>query len=229
MRFAILAALALILPGCASVIDGTSQSISFASNPSGADCEAWRDGKLLTRVTTPNTVTVKKTKHDINVTCKMDGYHESTDYLKSEIQDATWGNILLGGGIGWAIDSASGADNKYREQITLTMVPLQPGEVAKSVINPASQVANTPVVATTEGAALPAEATVETAVEAAPVAEVALASDAVAEPAADTVAEPVDQNASPAAEKNEAAPEPVPVEGDPSPEPVTTDPAAGEM
>lgn len=144
MRLAILAAFALILSGCASVIDGTSQSIGFASNPPGADCEAWRDGKLVARITTPNTVTVKKTKHDINVTCKMDGYHDSTDYLKSEIQDATWGNILLGGGIGWAIDSASGADNKYSEQITLTMVPLQPGEVAKRVVNPSGEAASAP-------------------------------------------------------------------------------------
>jgi len=34
-------------------------------------------------------------------------------------------NIILGGGIGWAIDSASGADNKYESPITITLVPQQ--------------------------------------------------------------------------------------------------------
>ncbi|MGE0424964.1 MAG: SHOCT domain-containing protein, partial [Reyranellaceae bacterium] len=31
--------------------------------------------------------------------------------------------IILGGGIGWAIDSASGADNKYQEVTTVTLTP----------------------------------------------------------------------------------------------------------
>lgn len=44
-------------------------------------------------------------------------------FVKSEIQDATWGNIILGGGIGWAVDSASGADNKYAEYVNISMVP----------------------------------------------------------------------------------------------------------
>ncbi|MFN4088863.1 MAG: hypothetical protein ACK4QW_07435 [Alphaproteobacteria bacterium] len=34
------------------------------------------------------------------------------------------GNIILGGGIGWAIDSASGADNKYTSPVNMTLVPL---------------------------------------------------------------------------------------------------------
>jgi len=34
-----------------------------------------------------------------------------------------FGNIVLGGGIGWAIDSASGADNKYDGVVNVTLVP----------------------------------------------------------------------------------------------------------
>ncbi len=30
-----------------------------------------------------------------------------------------------GGGIGWAIDSASGADNKYTSPVNITLVPLK--------------------------------------------------------------------------------------------------------
>lgn len=38
---------------------------------------------------------------------------------------ATFGNIVLGGGIGWAIDSASGADNKYTSPVNITLVPVK--------------------------------------------------------------------------------------------------------
>lgn len=76
------------------------------------------------RFTTPRTVNVKKTKHDLRVTCSLEGFHQSSAFIKSQIQDSTWGNIVLGGGIGWAVDSARGADNKYAEYVTVTMVPL---------------------------------------------------------------------------------------------------------
>jgi hypothetical protein len=39
------------------------------------------------------------------------------------VAGATFGNIVLGRAIGWAIDSASGADNKYESPVNLTLVP----------------------------------------------------------------------------------------------------------
>ena len=120
----LLAGLALcLLPGCSSILSGTSDTISFDTNPPGADCTLVRDGKVIGNVKTPGGLTVEKTKHDIHVTCKKAGYQDSTGVLSSEIQDETWGNIILGGGVGWLIDSASGADNDYAENITITLVP----------------------------------------------------------------------------------------------------------
>jgi hypothetical protein len=43
--------------------------------------------------------------------------------VSSEFQAATFGNILLGGIIGVAVDAASGAMNKYPEQVSFVMVP----------------------------------------------------------------------------------------------------------
>jgi hypothetical protein len=43
---------------------------------------------------------------------------------KSGAAGATFGNIVLGGGIGWAIDSATGSDNKYDSPVNLSLVPL---------------------------------------------------------------------------------------------------------
>jgi len=109
--------------GCASIIDGTTQEMTFNSAPPGAQCTLHRDGKEFSRLTTPNTVVVKKTKHDIRIECEKEGYEPVVHMVKSEIQGSAWGNIILGGGIGWAIDSASGADNKYQEYINITLTP----------------------------------------------------------------------------------------------------------
>ncbi len=122
--------LALMAAGCSSIIEGTSQTLSFDSNPSGAECTLNRNGMAIGSVRTPGGLTVKKTKHDINLVCHKDGYQDATAFLKSDVAGATAGNIILGGGIGWAIDSASGADNKYNEHTTVTLVPLAAGAAA---------------------------------------------------------------------------------------------------
>jgi hypothetical protein len=115
------------LGACASIVEGTSQTLTFESNPPGADCALVRIDQAIGRVTTPGGVLIQKTKHNINVTCRKEGYQDSTAFLKSEIAEGTFGNIILGGGIGWAIDSASGADNKYQAVTTITLVPILAG------------------------------------------------------------------------------------------------------
>ncbi|MFC7050419.1 hypothetical protein [Emcibacter nanhaiensis] len=115
---------ALSLSGCASVMSGTDQDMTVDSNPKGAECTLTRENRVLATVTTPETIRVSKLKHDIYVSCQMDGFHESTAHVNSGTEGSTFGNIILGGGIGWAIDSARGADNKYAEVVTVTMVPL---------------------------------------------------------------------------------------------------------
>jgi hypothetical protein len=121
----IVTALSMLTGACASIVNGTSQEIAIASNPSGAKCDLVRNKEPLSSVVTPQTIKIKKTKYDINIACNKDGYQTSTAVLDSKIQDATWGNIILGGGIGWAVDSASGADNKYDKQVTVTLVPAE--------------------------------------------------------------------------------------------------------
>jgi hypothetical protein len=120
-KFILLAAL-LALPACSSIVEGTSQELLINTNPAGADCALKRQGYVIGRVNpTPGGVTVKKTKHDITVVCNKKGYEETTYFNKSGAAGATVGNIILGGGIGWAIDSASGADNKYETPMNITM------------------------------------------------------------------------------------------------------------
>lgn len=119
--FAAAAGSLLLLSGCSSIVDGHSQTLTFQSNPEGAECTLNRNGATLTKLTTPGQFRVDKTKYDIHVTCSKEGYEDATHFIKSDIAGATFGNIILGGGIGWIVDSATGADNKYQEMNVITM------------------------------------------------------------------------------------------------------------
>lgn len=117
-------ALGVALSACSSVIEGTSQTLFINTNPAGATCTLNRNGEVIGRVSdTPNSIVVQKTKHNINVVCSKEGYEDATYFNKSDAAGATFGNIILGGGIGWAIDSASGADNKYTSPMNITLLP----------------------------------------------------------------------------------------------------------
>jgi hypothetical protein len=121
----IVASLAALLGGCSSVIEGTHQEIAIASDPPGANCVLKREGFEIGRVNpTPGAVKIDKTKYDITVVCDKDGYQEATIVNRSGAAAATFGNIILGGGIGWAVDSASGADNKYDSPVTVKLDPV---------------------------------------------------------------------------------------------------------
>lgn len=122
-KILISAACIALLSGCSSIIDGTSQEIMVNTNPAGADCALEREGTVIARVNpTPAATTIKKTKHDITIRCNKKGYQEATHINKSGTAGATWGNVVAGGGIGWAVDSASGADNKYESPVNITLV-----------------------------------------------------------------------------------------------------------
>lgn len=118
----------LALGACASVSSGTSQTILVNTDPPGAQCGLFRQGfRIATVPATPGAAIVDKTKHDITVICVLQGYEQAEQFNKSGAEAMTFGNLLIGGGIGWAIDSASGADNKYDSPVNVTLVPLRPG------------------------------------------------------------------------------------------------------
>ncbi len=116
------ALLLLCLAGCSSIIEGRSQTIQVNTNPVGATCDFTRNNEVLASIdSTPGSVYIEKTKYDITITCEKKGYETATYLNHSGAAGATFGNIVLGGGIGWAIDSASGADNKYDSPVNITL------------------------------------------------------------------------------------------------------------
>ena len=112
----------LVLANCASIATGTSQDLVINTDPSGASCDLLREGGQIGTVSpTPGQITVSKTKHDITVECSKAGYETTTYINKSGFAGSTVGNVLAGGVIGWGIDSATGADNKYEENVFIQL------------------------------------------------------------------------------------------------------------
>ncbi|UYH51666.1 PEGA domain-containing protein [Candidatus Kirkpatrickella diaphorinae] len=124
MRLCKLSILALpfSISACAAIIDGTSQQIAINSNPPGAECAVYRNGeKIGTVQQTPSSVLVKKSKHDLWIECAKPGYENSRYLNHSGLAGSVFGNIALGGFIGVAVDSASGADNKYDPAVNISL------------------------------------------------------------------------------------------------------------
>lgn len=113
----------VLLGACSTITEGTSQTLSLDSVPQGADCKLMREGAIIGQIRTPGAVVVQKTKRDITVVCNKDGFTETSANIKSDYAAATFGNILIGGGIGWAIDASSGAHNKYDANTMVTLTP----------------------------------------------------------------------------------------------------------
>jgi hypothetical protein len=114
-----------MLAACASIVEGTDQSVTVITEPVGASCQLERDGTKIAIVSpTPGTVQVEKSKRDMSVTCTKDQHETSMAVLVSSFQAMTVGNAVFGWGIGVIVDASTGAMNKYPESVTIIMPPL---------------------------------------------------------------------------------------------------------
>jgi hypothetical protein len=118
------AVFALLMSGCATITKGTQQTVTVATDPSGATCDMTRDGKPLAVVNpTPGSIPIEKARGSIAIVCKKPAYKDAAGTLASEFQAMTFGNIILGGLIGIAVDAASGAMHEYPTMVTITLEP----------------------------------------------------------------------------------------------------------
>ncbi len=120
-RFAVLALVAF-LPGCATVLKGTHDTVALDTVPAGANCTVDRNGDRVGEVAaTPGTVRVSKSRHELQVTCAREGYQTAQAVAHPRFNGATFFNILLGGIPGIVVDIASGANNTYPPQVRVGM------------------------------------------------------------------------------------------------------------
>lgn len=97
-----LASLSLVT-SCASIMNGTHQSIGISTNPSNA--EIWLDNRLVGR--SPMIVEMKRCDNHF-VRIQLDGYQPYDLTFTKEVSGWVVGNIVFGGFIGLAVDAISG-------------------------------------------------------------------------------------------------------------------------
>jgi len=143
IRMLVLACAGLALSGCATIIEGTTQSVSVNTPPAaGAQCKL-QSSEGVWYVTTPGSVTVHKTKNNLDVTCTKDGFADASQSVQPHFNGATVGNVLAGGLIGMGVDAASGANYTYPDEINVPMKPSAPS-VASNPPAPAADAASAP-------------------------------------------------------------------------------------
>jgi len=122
-RFVIVSAAALAVAGCSTITEGTTQDIAVTTTPPGASCTLTRDGAPLATIGfTPGTVTVDRSSSDIIVTCHKIGFGDGNYTDQSDLAAATLSNIMTGG-VGLAVDLASGAGTKYKSNVEIALTP----------------------------------------------------------------------------------------------------------
>lgn len=123
------------LSGCASVIEGLHQKITVATNPADASCVFTQHGAQIGTIDhTPGSLIVRKSKYDIDIKCSKASYRDTSFNNHSGVSSMIAGNIIadltLTLGASSIVDSATGADNKYQDVVTLTLIPESAGAVA---------------------------------------------------------------------------------------------------
>ncbi|MCS6294344.1 MAG: hypothetical protein H8J66_14835 [Nitrospira sp.] len=151
MRFVALSLIALLAAGCASITSGTTQEVSFQSNPDDVTVTitkqvhdraeeskvqysvVWKE-EVRVLGKTPLTNRLDRAEHQ-TITFSKDGYKPLTMPLTTTLNGYFWGNIVTGGFIGSTTDSMTGAMYEYSpSQYFVTLIPL-----AASSIDSATQ------------------------------------------------------------------------------------------
>lgn len=136
----------VFLSGCASIVSGSTQSLSVDSLNKGtkvaqASCTL-TNNKGTWFVTTPGTVSVHRSYDPLSVKCEKDGLEPGILSVKSSTKGMAFGNILFGGVIGAGVDMGTGAAYDYPALITVLMGETQtlvPSKPDKPAINSTSQ------------------------------------------------------------------------------------------
>lgn len=109
-----------MLAGCASVIEGSTDQMNVVTNPPmNASCTFTNSRRVVTSAV-PSTVSIKKSKSDINVVCNAPGA-TGEKLVESDIEPWVFGNVLIGGLVGLIVDWSTGATYDYPEQMTIPM------------------------------------------------------------------------------------------------------------
>ena len=133
---------AAFLPGCATIIDGSTMVTTVETNPPGASCILDRQGEQIATVApTPGVMKYGKTKQDATLTCTLPGFATVATPIPSTFTSLTFINFAAGGAIGFIVDASTGANWSYPKHV---VVELPPGPSTAAAPVPAKAVTGSP-------------------------------------------------------------------------------------
>ena len=113
----------ITLTGCASIVNGTNQSVSVNTGAvSGASCALENNKGKWYVSNTPGSVVIHRSYRDLTVNCTKKGYRPTFKQVSSQTKAMAFGNLVFGGAIGAGVDMANGSAYDYPTDIN---VPLQ--------------------------------------------------------------------------------------------------------
>ena len=148
---------AVLLSGCATVVNGPRQKIGVSSTPTGAMVMIDNQQQVLT----PASVDLARDQSH-TLYFHKDGYQDDSFAITSGTSGWVLGNILLGGLIGGVVDFATGSARKLsQDSVHVTLAPLPPGQAAMPTIQPAGATfpARAPSASPPAGSATPLSST----------------------------------------------------------------------
>lgn len=129
MQKLIMTAAVLALTGCASITGSKVQPLTVTTTyenkeVTGVSCTLANDAGNWA-ITTPGTTSVNKSTAALVINCKQDTLagHSSLD---SSANLNVWGNILVGGIIGYVVDRQTGAGFDYPGTLTVLLKRVAP-------------------------------------------------------------------------------------------------------
>ena len=124
VRAALCAGALLLLGACASAVTGPTQAVRVQTTPTaGAQCQLVNDKGSWTVAPTPASTTINRSGSDLVVKCNHPDGATGSTAIKSSLNPAVAGNVLIGGVIGIVADAASGAAFEYPQAIMVAMEP----------------------------------------------------------------------------------------------------------
>lgn len=113
---------ATALTGCASIVNGTQQSVSVNTTPiAGATCSLANDKGRWYVNKTPGSVVVNRSYNDLRIDCRKPGLAHGFQSVPSHTKPMAFGNLVFGGVVGAGVDVVDGAAYDYPTDIFVPM------------------------------------------------------------------------------------------------------------
>ena len=126
VRLAAIAAIVLLMQGCASIVNDTTNPVRFETYSEAGvevkdmDCKVENDYGAQS-VKTPGTLQVRRSSKDLQIVCTKAGENDAKGVATSRANGGMFGNIIFGGGIGAIIDHNKGTAYSYPQWIRLVV------------------------------------------------------------------------------------------------------------